>query len=91
MINVTGLLSLVLSLTHPYVVCPYSGFTQRYGARCKYPHMPHGIDRSRPPRVVDSMYLSNSPINIQIFISCVLSYEVFQSSMYMDGRNDSVR
>ena len=91
MINVTGLLSLVLSLTHPYVVCPYSGFTQHYGARCKYPHMLHGIDRSRPPCVIDSMHLSHSLINIQVIASCILGYEVFQSSMYMDGRNDSVR
>jgi Family of unknown function (DUF6535) len=55
-INVTWLLSLVLSLTHALSVAyPLSGFTQYHGARHNYPRKLHGIERSRPPRVADSM------------------------------------
>jgi hypothetical protein len=57
-INVIWLLSLVLSLTHALSVAyPLSGFTQYHGARARhnYPRTLHGIERSRPPRVADSM------------------------------------
>jgi hypothetical protein len=55
-INVTWLLSLVLSLTHALSVAyPLSGFPQYHGARHNYPRTLRGIERSRPPRVVDSM------------------------------------
>ena len=50
-INVTWLLSLVLSLTHALSVAyPLSGFTQYHAARHNFPRTLH-----RPPRVVDSM------------------------------------
>ncbi|KAF8489435.1 hypothetical protein F5888DRAFT_1892902 [Russula emetica] len=55
-INVTWLLSLVLSLTHALsATYPLSGFAQYHGARHNYPRTLHGIERSRPPRVVDSL------------------------------------
>jgi hypothetical protein len=55
-INVTWLLSLVLSLTHALsAVYPLSGFTQYHGARPKNPRTLHGIERSRRPRVDDSL------------------------------------
>jgi hypothetical protein len=55
-INVTWLLSLVLGLTHALSVAyPLSGFAQYHGARHNYPPTLHGIERSRPPRVVDPM------------------------------------
>ena len=55
-INVTWLLSLVLSLTHALsAIYPLSGFTEYHGAQHNHPRALHGIERSRRPRVVDWM------------------------------------
>ena len=55
-INVTWLLSLLLSLTQGLSAAyPLSGLAQYHRARRNYPDTLHGIERSRPPRVVDSM------------------------------------
>lgn len=83
-INVTWLLSLVLSLTHALSVAyPLSGFTQYHGpgARRNYPRTLHGIERSRPPTLlhlsiflftaglIDFLLLTN-----KIVAFCVLGY-----------------
>jgi hypothetical protein len=56
-INVTWLLSLVLSLTDALSVArPYWGFAQHHGARHKsHTYILRGIERSRPSRVIDTM------------------------------------
>ena len=55
-INVTWLLSLVLSLTYAlYIAYPLSGFARYNGARHNYPRTLRDIERSRPPLVVNSM------------------------------------
>ena len=53
-INVTWLLSLVLSLTHALsAIYPLSGFTQYHEAQHNHPRALHGVERSRRPRLVD--------------------------------------
>jgi hypothetical protein len=65
-INVTWLLSLVLSLTHALSVAyPLAGFAQYHGARHNNPRTLHGIEKSRPPRVVDSM---PTLLNLSMFL-----------------------
>ncbi|KAF8488711.1 hypothetical protein F5888DRAFT_1622821 [Russula emetica] len=65
-INMTWLLSLVLSLTHAlFATYPLSGFAQCHGARHNYLQTLHGIERSRPPRIVD---LLPTLLHLSIFL-----------------------
>lgn len=55
-INVTWLLSLVLSLAYALSAArPYRGFAQHHGARHKYAYLLRSIEEPKPSRVVDTM------------------------------------
>ena len=73
-VNVTWLLSLVLSLIRPLSIAySLSGFAQYLGARHNYPCTLHGVERSRPLHVVDStptlLHLS-----ISLFIAGLIDF-----------------
>jgi len=72
-INLTWFLSLVLSLTHALSVARlYTGFAQHHEARHENTRTLHRIERSRPPRIVDSMLTLH--LSIFLFIAGLIDF-----------------